>query len=955
MSDDLFAFRLWRRAPDSAKWLPASRLLMRVGGGGSMAPAHLSWGTEDGAQSLVGFSPDMASCYGHRRTTSGDVVEVRGELDDRAEHWEGAAGARGYEFDTEVQDAGSWHPAGRLWLLIDDGGEAPVRWAVWGDQSGNTCSIALRSLSPSSKADVSDLVSVVWADAEHRDAGEVARNLVDASANKWFAPHSRASLEFQLTQPVAVDRYVLTSADDAPDRDPAAWTLRGSVDGHVWRTLDIRSGQSFAERHQSRMLRIAEPGPYGHYRLDITGNNGSPHLQLQAVRFLTDGSGGFVGSRQRAGRAPVPYRGIRVAQAVPDMPAKPPHIPANPLPEDASAHPSRTRSPLSTPGSSPSPRARGSRPSEWEGWRPGGPWLPSGGRLSMESLTSPSGRFTVLHSVYEPSLAVRDNVTRARVWVSDSPGSSLVCLGPDGDLVAWDHHGNRVWSTGTGWLGVRRLEMRDSGELALTGADGGVVWSSGIPQAPAAAGAGHLTAARGSAMRRGESLHGQSLTSGDGSTVLFHDGHAVRIMVKGQTSHWDRFYDQETVLALDDDGFLRSRALDGAVVEQIAGPGAELVVVRGGAELRDDAGAVVWASAGRSTRLAPVREPAMPQNEVLAAWFGALAGKGTGYCVAVVKESTPLEVLRRTGVPPGSEVRGTWRRLERLRDAAHPDGGKVVAVIAVGPDVLLVSDDSALPVAALAPSTSVVSLHRPCEGGGFGETFSLHQEGRIVSEFRDDPRRRKGAKVGEVAAALDDIAHELHRHELVFRTAGVVPSAAQLGGPLLGGVLAPLRSPSAAPTAGSAEPLLAVEGYEDLNPLVIRTDFTDEDAWGRVVEELRVPWVDDDPVEPHLICDPRYADAPTELVLQAVRAALPGPSLPGAVFIADDTTMRGTGHPLLAVSTEWDGEPFEEDEEEFVTQFRLLPDTAVEISTNLDLGNMDFEDFVDGGLYERRW
>jgi hypothetical protein len=71
----------------------------------------------------------------------------------------------------------------------------------------------------------------------------------------------------------------------------------------------------------------------------------------------------------------------------------------------------------------PSPRARGNRPAEWEGWQPGGSWLPLGGRLSMESLTPPSGRFSVLYSVYDPPLAVRDNVTGERVWVSDSPSS----------------------------------------------------------------------------------------------------------------------------------------------------------------------------------------------------------------------------------------------------------------------------------------------------------------------------------------------------------------------------------------------------------------------------------------------------------------------------------------------------------------------------------------------------
>jgi hypothetical protein len=932
-------------------------LLVHVSDGGTVVPTQLSWATEDGAQSTLGFSPDMASCYGHCHTAGGDVAEVRGELDHRREYAGGADGALGYEFDTEIEEAGGRHPAGRLRLLVDDGGEAPVRRVAWRDRSDDACSVALRSVSPSGNADVSDLVIAVWASAEHRDAGEVALNLVDASPGKWFAPHSRASLAFRLAQPVAVDRYVLTSANDAPDRDPAAWTLRGSVDGSVWTTLDVRFGQSFAERHHSRWYRIAEPGSYDHYRLDITDNNGSPHLQLQAVRLLAAGSGGFVGYRQRAGHALVAYRGTRVAQASPDRPSAEAAASASAVrttgtPVTSVSAPAKASALASTPGAPASPRIRGSRPAEWEGWRPGGSWLPLGGSLSMESLTSPSGRFTVLHSVYEPALAVRDNVTRERVWASDSPSSSLVCLGPDGDLVAWNHHGDRVWSTGTAWLGVRRLEMRDSGELALTGADGAVIWSSGTPRVPAAAGAGHRTVARGSTMRRGESLDGQSLTSDDGTTVLFHDGRVARIITRGRTSHWDRFYDQQTVLVLDEDGFLRSRTPDGAVVEQIAGPGAELTVVRGTAELRDDAGAVVWASAGRSVRPAPVREPGIPQNDDLAAWFGALAGEGRGYCVAVVRDSGPEEVLRRAGLTRDSVLRTTWHGLQRHRDTAHPDGGNVVAAIAVGPDVILVSDDPALPVAEPASSGSVAALHRPAGASGFGGTFSLYRDGGLVAELRDDPRRRKGVKVAEVAAALDEIAHPLHRHELLFRTYGTLPSAAALGGTLLGGVLTP-KPPSATPTVRPSGPLPTVEEYDSMNPLVIRTDFTDEDAWNQVVAELRKPWVDDEPVEPHLISDPAYAGASTERVLQDVRAAMPGASRPGAIFIADGTTMRSTVHPLLAVSTEWDGEPFEEDEEDFATQFRLVPDAAVEISTNLGLANMDFEDFAVDGLYER--
>ncbi|WP_262704555.1 MULTISPECIES: hypothetical protein [Streptomyces] len=338
----VFVFRMWRRGWDSERWVPGTRLLVHLNDGGGEVPEQLSWATEDGAQCALGFSPDMASCYGHRRTADGDVVEVRGELDDQRDHPEDEGGARGYEFDTQAEDTGGWHPAGRLRVLVEDGGEAPVRWVAWHDRSGNACSVALRPASGSGNADVSDLVTAVEASAEHRDAGEVAANLMDASAGKWFAPHNRAFVEFALTEPVPVDRYMLTSANDAPDRDPAAWTLCGSADGRSWRTLDTRSGQSFAHRHQPQVYRIAEPESYDRYRLEITDNNGSPHLQLEAVRFLVEGSASFVGYRQRAGHPPVAYRGVRVVQASPDRPAQP-------LPEDVSAT-SKASAPVSVPG-----------------------------------------------------------------------------------------------------------------------------------------------------------------------------------------------------------------------------------------------------------------------------------------------------------------------------------------------------------------------------------------------------------------------------------------------------------------------------------------------------------------------------------------------------------------------------------------------------------------------------
>jgi hypothetical protein len=319
---------MWQRALNSAAWAPGHELLVCVDNGENVVLDELSWGTADGSRSAVGFSPDMTSCYGHRRTATGDVLEVRGELRGQPGTSPRTGGARGYEFDTGVEDTSGRHPSGRLRLLIDDGADAAPLWTAWRDRTGNSCSVALRSASPTGNADVTGMVTRVWAGAEYPETGEVAANLIKGTPDKWFARQDRASLEFQFPHPIAADRYVLVSANDAPGRDPAAWILRGSVDGILWRALDTRTHQSFTDRHEPRTYSIADPGAYACYRLDIVGSNGSQHLQLESVRFLAAVSG-FTGYRQRTGHAPIAYRGSRSAPQAPDTPMEP-------LPEELS-------------------------------------------------------------------------------------------------------------------------------------------------------------------------------------------------------------------------------------------------------------------------------------------------------------------------------------------------------------------------------------------------------------------------------------------------------------------------------------------------------------------------------------------------------------------------------------------------------------------------------------------
>jgi hypothetical protein len=68
-----------------------------------------------------------------------------------------------------------------------------------------------------------------------------------------------------------VTEYAITSANDAPERDPRDWTLLGSNDGgESWDMLDSRTGVIFDNRFETQNFSITSPGTYNIYRLKIT-------------------------------------------------------------------------------------------------------------------------------------------------------------------------------------------------------------------------------------------------------------------------------------------------------------------------------------------------------------------------------------------------------------------------------------------------------------------------------------------------------------------------------------------------------------------------------------------------------------------------------------------------------------------------------------------------------------
>lgn len=112
-------------------------------------------------------------------------------------------------------------------------------------------------------------------------AGETISNVIDGDpSTKYLTFHRAVWLQWQGTGAMVVTKYALTSANDAPGRDPKTWTLQGSNNKTKWTTLDRRSAQTFSARLQKKEYSVASSTAYLYYRLNITANNTDAITQL---------------------------------------------------------------------------------------------------------------------------------------------------------------------------------------------------------------------------------------------------------------------------------------------------------------------------------------------------------------------------------------------------------------------------------------------------------------------------------------------------------------------------------------------------------------------------------------------------------------------------------------------------------------------------------------------------
>lgn len=135
-----------------------------------------------------------------------------------------------------------------------------------------------------------DSAATASASADYPVGGQAAASAFDGlTATKWYnsciAPLGWLQYQFGGGAGWMVTNYSLTSADDAPQRDPKNWQLLGSNDGAAWTTLDTRTGETFASRFLMKLYSCANSAPYRIYRLNISTNSGGSAYGLQLAEF----------------------------------------------------------------------------------------------------------------------------------------------------------------------------------------------------------------------------------------------------------------------------------------------------------------------------------------------------------------------------------------------------------------------------------------------------------------------------------------------------------------------------------------------------------------------------------------------------------------------------------------------------------------------------------------------
>lgn len=123
-------------------------------------------------------------------------------------------------------------------------------------------------------------------------------------------------------------------------------------------------------------------------------------------------------------------------------------------------------------------------------------------------------------------------------------------------------------------------------------------------------------------------------------------------------------------------------------------------------------------------------------------------------------------------------------------------------------------------------------------------------------------------------------------------------------------------------------------------PLLVRTAFDDDAAWGSVLDGVATPSEDEFLATVAVVDDAAYRDLPIE----RLRSLLPAGEYVTFFFVADAQAQAGVDHPLLVVPVRQPKSPFLDEPPR--APFRVAVTSLWSVENNLSIANMDWADYA---------
>ncbi|WP_062058215.1 basic secretory protein-like protein [Aquimarina longa] len=145
-------------------------------------------------------------------------------------------------------------------------------------------------------ANIKTLHTVLSSEFPGISKSEGLENAFDNDKNtKFLVQQPKNSIQLKNKEVSIIKKYAITSANDAPGRDPKNWTLSGSTDGINWEVLDSKTDQEFSKRTVTNSYSLEHnKKAYSHYKFDFeyskTSIYGDDYLQIAEIELtaLTD-------------------------------------------------------------------------------------------------------------------------------------------------------------------------------------------------------------------------------------------------------------------------------------------------------------------------------------------------------------------------------------------------------------------------------------------------------------------------------------------------------------------------------------------------------------------------------------------------------------------------------------------------------------------------------------------